>query len=461
MKDKKPTILISMSVAWAIRNYLHTGIVDELLKFFNVVIVTTSKIRDRILEQGYGRGIIFESYDELVEPTLWKLMRELKKKIYMESRLCSTEELWERYRKRPIYQKLGGSVIKMLNKCIDGKRLLSAVEFADTKLNSDFVFKSLFNKYKPCLLFATHASHYFEESLVRAAWSNRVPAALMVLSWDHISSKIVLGNKYSRILVWNRWMKSEILDTYSCYKEDAIRVVGIPHFDIYASKPVCSYDSWCEKYKLNPKKKTITFFTMPQVRHSEQHIIIGQILKAIDDGRIRHRDVQLLIKYHPFDDMVVYSSLLNSKNVRMCATTLNGGGKQEEWYPRPDELEISRDCLYHSHITMNIFSTVTLEAAIFDKPIINIAYDITPPVNRIPCREYYNFAHFRDITNFSATKLVTSETELIDAINIYLANPRMDSENRKRLIAEYCGNVDGNSAMRVVEQLLEFVHSRQ
>ncbi len=96
-------------------------------------------------------------------------------------------------------------------------------------------------------------------------------------------------------------------------------------------------------------------------------------------------------------------------------------------------MTVARDALYFCSVNINIFSTVTLEAAYLDKPIVHIAFDAGPVSNRIPCREYYKFDHFRNIAESGASILVESYEELFAALRGSLQHPEERSTQRKAL----------------------------
>jgi hypothetical protein len=312
------------------------------------------------------------------------------------------------------------------------------------------------------VFFATHATSFWEECLVRNAISVGLPRLYMVLSWDHLSSKVLLHRNFGCILVWNRHTREELLATYPTYRPNQIKVVGIPQYDAFQKKPSHTYESWCALYGLDPARRTILFSTMPQVRHDQQHIIIEDLLKAITVGKDVPSDYQVLIKCHPFDSFEGYGTLIGRYPVAWRRTQLAPGQSIDEWMPSHAEVEESRDCLYFCSININIFSTVTIEASWFDKPVIHIAYDPLPiPPGRIPCHEYYNWEHFRHIVEKDATVLVHNSQELLAAIRRYGIDPFFKAAGRERVVEAYIGDRLGNGAEDVVAAVHEFYLSIQ
>lgn len=457
--QEAPVLAISISTGWAVRNFFHTGIIENLQERFRLLVFTTPKIHENLLKQGHGAGIEFVVRDDLLEPLSWRLFRQLRKKLYMECRKSSTEGIWAKYVKRPFYQRVGGGFIRLFAKMFDANRLLGLVEDMDFALNNCERIDRIFQQHKPAIFFATHATTFFEESLLHSSVKNKVPAVFMVLSWDHLSSKVVLSRKYKSILVWNKITKAEILETCDAYRDEQITVVGVPQYDCYAEKPAISYAEWCNKYGLMPDKQTILFSTMPQVRHEQQHLILEKLLCHMEEKHFS-KDLQVLIKCHPFDNTDKYDFLLDQGYpVGICRSTLPIGVSHESWFPSEEEMFVSRDALFYCAVNINIFSTVTLEAAFFDKPIIHIAFDPCPVENRIPCREYYNFEHFKNITKSGASIMTFSSHELIEAVWAGIDHPTLKNRERFALVEEYLTVRPGEAAGNV-SRVLSLIHSQ-
>ena len=453
--SNKPTLFISVSLGWAIRNFFQTGIIDSLKSHFEIIVIATPKAKRSLCKLVFNHGIKIEEVDVGEEPLSWKLFRQLKKKIYMEGRESTTEAIWEKYFPRPIYQRIGGKIIKTLVCLFNPQRLYYFFDRLDLRINKDKRLADLFRKYKPVIYFATHATSYFEECLLRNAICANVPAVFMILSWDHLSSKILLNQNLHSILVWNNHTKQEILQTYPHYHSDQIKIVGIPQYDLYALKPTITYAEWCRKYGLDPDRRTILFSTMPQSRHEQQHFILEELLKTIVEGKKLPADLQVLIKCHPFDNFKDYDLLLNNYPVGIYRNSFDMTQTQEDWVPSQTEIEVSRDALYFCSLNINIFSTVTIEAAYFDKPVVHIAFDPQPVKNRIPCHEYYNWDHFKPIVDTGATILVRNYEEMFYAINRLITEPEILSTQRKVLVDKYVGRKIGTASEAVSYELVE------
>ena len=452
---RRPVLAISISASLALRNFFQTDVIPQLQRHFEVVVLASPSLARTMAQLGYDALVPVHTVDPGSEPRSWQLLRQLKKKVYMEGRASATEAIWERYQIRPAYQKLGGWFVKRTIRLVNATRLYSWLERLDLAVNRDRRYRELLRELGVSVYFATHATSYWEEVLVRNAQAAGIPSVYMVLSWDHLSSKVLLHETFTRVLVWNTHTRDELLATYPAYRPEQIRVVGIPQYDAFADAPTMAYAEWCAQYGLDPARRTILFSTMPQMRHDQQHVIIERLLQAIQSGEVP-TDFQVLIKCHPFDAFPGYDALLGRYPVAIRRTQLAPGQPIEEWMPSPREVEESRDCLFFCSINVNIFSTVTIEAAWLDKPIIHIAYDPLPiGPGRIPCREYYEWEHFKHIVEKDASVLVQSHEELLEAVRRYAADPSHKQEGRRRVVRTYIGESMGQGARGVASALAD------
>ncbi len=449
LMDPRPGIALTVSSSLALRNVFQAGILDALSRDFRVVVLASPPIRRTLARLGYDRRAQVVEIEPGREPRRWALFRQLKKKLYMEGRGSATEQIWERFQRRPAYQVVGGAAVKAAVRLVSARRLYDWVDRLDLALNPDRRYVPVLREFRVEIFFATHATAYWEECLLRNAMAAGLPLLYMVLSWDHLSSKVLLHGSLGKILVWNRRTRGELLETYPDYRPDQIEVTGIPQYDSYGDPATQSYADWCTGFGLDPARRTLLFSTMPQVRHNQQHVIIEDLLRAIVEGEVP-ADLQVLIKCHPFDNFEGYAALLGRYPVALRRTQLEPGQPIEEWVPSADEVRESRDCLRFCTMNINIFSTVTIEAAWFDRPIIHIGYDPGPvPPGRIPCREYYNLEHFRPIMDLDGSILVESREALLEAVRRYDREPGFKAEGRRRIVAAYIGAGLGGAAEQV------------
>src|SRR5580765_1806179 len=104
-KKKRPVLFMSISIGWVIRNFFQTGIIDQLKEHFEIVVLATKKASIALSKLGYDEGITVLTIECGKEPLIWKLLRQLRKKVHLEGLRSSTEAIWEKYLPRPLYQR--------------------------------------------------------------------------------------------------------------------------------------------------------------------------------------------------------------------------------------------------------------------------------------------------------------------------------------------------------------------
>src|SRR5687768_2943141 len=93
-RAEPPEIFITVSTPWAIRNYFNTGIVRELAQRTRVTALTTEHLAACLNRDGHTSYVRVATWDAGSEPLRWRLGRQLRKKLYMETRRVQTERIW-------------------------------------------------------------------------------------------------------------------------------------------------------------------------------------------------------------------------------------------------------------------------------------------------------------------------------------------------------------------------------
>ena len=101
-------------------------------------------------------------------------------------------------------------------------------------------------------------------------------------------------------------------------------------------------------------------------------------------------------------------------------------------------------------------SSIAIDAAFFDKPIISINFEVEK--NLSPAQSptnYQQMVHCKTLRRPGGMRFVQTEDELIDWVKRYLADPALDRSGRTRLVQEQCVYTDGKSGERIGEFILK------
>lgn len=296
--------------------------------------------------------------------------------------------------------------------------------------------------------------------VARYARLRKLPTFGIIHSWDNLAIKGPTL-KCDRIAVWNRHMV-EHAQTLFGYRPDQIVVTGPGHFDIYKrpSSPV-HRNEFFARVGLDPSRKLITYTTMPPMSLNFSADFVHQIAEWIREDALAF-PCQLLVRLHPQDDPALYAGCESLPHVHLERPGRyrdEVSWRQAIYYYDPSEADVEhlRDTLLHSDVVVNLASTITLEAAALDRPIVNLAYN--PPGTNWPVSlaDYYRLTHYRPVTESGAVRLARNSDELRDAINEALRHPERRREERRRMYADMVTYTDGRCALRLADAILDFL----
>jgi hypothetical protein len=324
------------------------------------------------------------------------------------------------------------------------------------RLVSDAQLEPLFERHRPTLVATASPGLIFSEiPILRTARKRSIPAAAVDLSWDNLTNKFFPARQVEHLVLWNSGMRDEACTLHG-YSRDRVTVAGPPQFDSYFRGPRSSRADFCARTGLDPARRIITLATIPFSKFPHHEFVIDRLIEAMNAGAIA-QPADLLVRLHPRDEAARYERYAGCRHVvvekpfRKTATRSGDGMDIDFMAENTRQLA---DTLHHSDVVLNVASTIAIEAAIFDTPVINIGFDGQPSSHQALMEWHYGSTHFQKVVRSSAVRIAQSERELVELINMYLASPETDAEGRRRIVADQCEFTDGRSAERVAAALV-------
>src|SRR5688572_13472427 len=315
--------------------------------------------------------------------------------------------------------------------------------------------EQLFDRYRPVLVVAANPGLVFSEvPLLRTARRRGVRSMAIDPSWDNFTNKLIPVRQVDRLVVWNDIMKAQAVALHG-YAPDAIRVAGAPQFDPHfrARTPRAEF---FKRIGADPSRKLIALTTTPRSLYSHHDHVLRALVAAINSGQLVN--AQVLVRLHPRDEFDAYREFTNLPHViiekpfRDTVKVADGLAIDV----MPEHQKHLGDTLCHADVVVNVASTISIEACIFDTPVVNINFDgpgESPYVKS--ARRYYSFTHYVNITARGAVRVAKSPEELVRDVAAYLADPSLDAAGRKQVVLDQCHFTDGRSAERVVRLVLD------
>jgi hypothetical protein len=256
--------------------------------------------------------------------------------------------------------------------------------------------------------------------VLRSAQARGLPTAVLVWSWDHLSSKAIIRDVADGLFVWNDAQKQEAMEMHGV-PVDRVVVTGAQCFDQWFGRgPSRARADFARRAGLADDRPYVLWVCSALLPGSprEPGLVMrwAKHLRASSDPRVR--EAGILIRPHPSRaadwEGVDWRSIGN--------VALFGDNPID-----PDARDDYFDSLYHSAAVAGITTSAFIEAAIVDRPVMTIFFDEVR-------QEHEGSLHFQHLLNF-AGGLVTPAVSLDEherQLAVMIAGPPPDVLQRQR-----------------------------
>ncbi len=319
-------------------------------------------------------------------------------------------------------------------------------------------YRHILSQINPQALFCSHQRPPVILPLVLAARSMGVPTATFIFSWDNLTSKGRIAAPFDHYLVWSDHMRDELLRFYPDVSRERIHVVGTPQFDLYADRSLLwSREEFLARIGADASRPLLCYSGGDQMTAPEDPLHIRALMELIRVGRVNNNP-QVLLRPAPVDDGSRYDTVRRDFPELIYARPDWAHTIPGEWsrvIPSPEDAQFLANLTHHADVNVNLASTMTLDFAIHDRPVVNIAFDIAdpPPFGKPLWDFYYRFEHYRPVVELGAARFARSRDELAKHINAYLDDPSLDREARRKLVNLEVSVPIGKSSQRIIEAL--------
>lgn len=456
------TILIPIFQSFISRSILITDTFKKLSSAgLRIVLLVPDYKKDFYLENFGKENVIIESVDD-------QKLRKLSSKFMQKLAISLLPTYFVKYRNRKRLER--NPLLWLLNSLViyffgPFKISHKVFRFFDRLTMDTALFDGYFERYKPDAVFATDIFSPADAHLLRSAEKHGVRSIGMVRSWDCPTNKNLLRIIPSKVLANNEANKKELVRFHDV-EEDRIQVVGFPQFDPYFTmKPSPRKDFFStfggsavggKKIGVSLDKRLILFApagsALADIDWQYCEILDG----AQKEGRIP-ADIVFLVRKHP-QDTTDLSKFEDKPNFVIEQPGRSFGGRT-----RATEIDLEAtqhliDSVCHSKLLISVNTTLGLDAVIFDKPHIILAFDgyeKRPFLKSV--RRYQREDNTKAFTDTGAVRMANNPEELVYWINRYLEDPGTDKEGRERARKETLSGIDGKSGERIADAVLEFI----
>lgn len=447
------TVLLTVPRGWDVRSLMRTGVVDTLAAAGIRPVILSPKAREPEFRKEFERFEIDE-YEPYLPPRLEAAYRRSLNVMYsarfpdhtlnaMARRMISVDN------RDALFKRTFYTAVRRVAELVP--HVYDAVRMLEPLVPMDAAVKRLFEKWKPDAVITTPLFDWTDIPVLK--WSRRlgIPVASIVASWDNVSSKGTIQIRPDALVVWNGDMASEAVRTHG-YPEDRVAITGVPHFDHWSEPGKMSRDEFMKRAGFDPARKLILYCGAGSIVHPNEYEIFAHLVAANEAGAFGER-LPIFVRLHPRDLRTQWDRWRNVPGI-VIDKPLHTKGK--DWDADRADLDHLANTLRAGDVSMNVCSTVTIEACIARRPVFNLGYDGDQVKGEYDsAARHYKYTHFRRVVE-CGVPVAWSRERMIELTQAYLRDPELDAAARARVVDALVGPV-GGAASRMGRALASFV----
>jgi hypothetical protein len=456
------TVLLVVRYGFVARNVFRTGLVDRLLESGARVVVVAAAAHERYFAHEIARpNLLLEPLPAVRMSAAERIFESVSDALLFDHPGV-TKTITIKWRRLLLDRKLGsfaGKAFAALLQLHRSRMLRQQAERFDRSHFSHPTIGALLDRHAPDLVVTTDLFSS-ECHFVREAARRHIPTACIVKSWDNLTTKSRIRVHPDRIIVWNDIQREEATRLHF-FPADRIDLVGALNFDIFRQIdfPTVERKEFLRRLGAAADAKLIVYSPGAKLTYSDDDNIarLGRVLSEQISGHRCH----LHIRKYP------KSSQEFTHLLRPAVTVEDAGTVVPAWADGVDQsreqVEHLGNLMYHCDVLVHIGSTIAVDAACFDTPIVGYFLDNCQTLgtrNDYP-PHVFELTHNKYLVDLGCQRLARTEGELRNVLQAYLDRPDTDAAGRRRVVEQICGRFDGLTYTRVADVLLDQLGARR
>lgn len=280
-----------------------------------------------------------------------------------------------------------------------------------------------------------------------AARRLRIPIVAHVASWDHTVGKGVIAPFCDSYVVQNRTMQED-LARYHGIGPERVVVTGWPQTDIYHRRRSREdFRTLLRSFRLDPSLPFVVVMGNTPTNAPYEDRFVERFTRWWEaEGRGR---MSLLFRPHPRDRMWQerFASALGTEGVYVQEASFT-------------DFDVLATVIQHTACVVANAGTILLEAIVNDCPAVCVLYDEGAPPGESWALKNVIGEHYKELAGSGAFYPAERFEDVVAGIERALASPSELADERRRVVLEVVGEVDGRAAERVVDAIAEVVARR-
>ena len=257
----------------------------------------------------------------------------------------------------------------------------------------------------------------------------------------------------------------------SDWKPGRVHIGGIPSYDGYFRKQwQLSKEAYFRLHNLDSNRKLISY-ACSFVHFAPNYPNVEALAKLVSSDSLAEPS-QLLIRLHPshFQDKPqifaeererIFALEKLYPNVHVVKPVALGGSLG---YYGGEDMDEKSSMMAHSDVLVTVYSTMVVETAVHDTPIVAAVIDVPGGWNKpkkfsLSLKKIGNWPTHKRFREAKAGRVASTGKELCEVINLYLKDPSLDATERRKFIEDEITFTDGTSGKRTAEYILSVLNA--
>ncbi len=454
-------VAVLMPMVWSIRNVVYSGALERLASRVGPVrlVMRERPDEDGALAGGFSPAA---SYEPLIRPRSTPargkpLVDAIVRSAFSRRNRITSYDIYRHWFGRDNGPKLRvrSALIELLGAASRGRlQFDSLCRFSESLYRRSHDLSAIreqLERMRPDLLWSTVCVSPQEYPYILVAHDLGIPVVTSVLSFDNLTSRGWLPH-FDHYLVWNEVMRDQLLRFYPYLSAEQVSVTGTGQFDFHR-RPECLWhrDRTTDRLGI-PRGARYFLYSTSHISLAPDEPELLELFARMLRADEALSESWLVVRLHPLDDGARWKELANGcERVRI----------EHAWEDLPDaegwtfsSLEDQArlvSTIAHADACVNVASTMSLDAAILDRPVVNIEFsgESDSPAGLLYAE--YDADHYRPLIDSGGIRLAHTWPELASHLREAVRHPERYRSERAAMVRRECGVVDGRAAERVAD----------
>lgn len=326
-----------------------------------------------------------------------------------------------------------------------------------------FLYQDLFIRYNPCLLVSSTYGWRNDRFFLREATQRGLKAGAVIVGWDNPSSYGIPCAPLDFVTCWSEIQKDELVEG-SDWDPGRVNVGGIPSYDNYFNQSwLIPRDEYYEKHNLDPNRKLIAYASSfvtfsPNLRN------VRTLADLVSNDEL-DQPCQLLVRLHPnhfLDDPLyieerenIFALARQQPHIHVVEPVALAGDLGNY---SGEDMDEKTSMMAHADVFTTVYSTMCVECAIHDRPIISVVLDEPGGWKQegkfsLKLSEIDRWPTHQRFLESGAGRLADSPEALKFHLNTYLNDDRIDAAERAAFAKNEITFTDGSAGIRTADYL--------